>query len=177
MRNRFLWAQYPLRGMSWAPDQHYFTLLQGREQPGSRIRRRTAFGGKEPRKSGCVGQMSKISVKKHGHICPSSLCTFCEFASYRFPLASAAQAPNAFAAIAQVQTTSAARPATVPQPRITQVIDERNLVRLSGNVHRLARPEYDQGAVSDAMLINRILLLLQRWPRASSTAKHPSAAK
>lgn len=48
--------------------------------------------------------------------------------------------------------------------RITQPIDETQLVRLTGNVHPLARPEFDQGAVEDWQPMNRMLLLLQRSP-------------
>ena len=48
--------------------------------------------------------------------------------------------------------------------RITQAIDETQLVRLHDNVHPLARPEFDQGIVSDATPMNRILLILQRSP-------------
>lgn len=46
--------------------------------------------------------------------------------------------------------------------QIAQVIDEKNLVVLKGNVHPLARPEYDQGTVSDSLQLHRVLLLLQR---------------
>ena len=45
-------------------------------------------------------------------------------------------------------------------PRITQAPEETNLVRLQGNVHPLAQAKYDQGAVSDAKMMNRMLLLL-----------------
>jgi hypothetical protein len=48
--------------------------------------------------------------------------------------------------------------------RITQPFDKRNLVSLKGNVHPLARPEFDQGAVADTLPMKRILLLLQRSP-------------
>ena len=51
---------------------------------------------------------------------------------------------------------------TAPPARITQAIDEKNLLVLKGNVHPLARPEYDQGAVSDGLQLHRMLLLLQR---------------
>ena len=54
---------------------------------------------------------------------------------------------------------------TPPVPaRITQAIDETQLVRLKGNVHPLARPEFDQGAVPDSTPMNRMLMLLQRSP-------------
>ena len=48
--------------------------------------------------------------------------------------------------------------------RITQAIDETNLVTLRGNVHPLARAEFDQGPLSDAQPLKRMLLLLQRSP-------------
>ncbi len=38
------------------------------------------------------------------------------------------------------------------------------LVRLQGNVHPLARPEFDRGAAADSTPMNRMLLLLQRSP-------------
>jgi len=53
--------------------------------------------------------------------------------------------------------------------RVTQAIDEKNLVTLRGNVHPLVRPEFDQGVVADAQPMKRILLLLQRSP-AQETA-------
>src|SRR5260370_21320408 len=53
----------------------------------------------------------------------------------------------------------------------TQAVDEKNLVVLPGNVHPLARPEFDQGAVADAQPLNRMLLLLQRSPDQESTLR------
>lgn len=58
---------------------------------------------------------------------------------------------------------AAAQTTNIPA-RITQAVDEKNLVVLQGNVHPLARAEFDQGAVADAQPIRRILLLLQRSP-------------
>jgi hypothetical protein len=71
---------------------------------------------------------------------------------------------TAFRAVAQTKpdgAQSAAVSAAVPV-RITQAIDETQLVRLKGNVHPLARPQFDQGAVSDAMPAKRLLLMLKR---------------
>src|SRR5205807_8099173 len=59
---------------------------------------------------------------------------------------------------------SALSQASAVPARITQAIDETQLVRLKGNVHPLARPEFDQGAVPDSTQMNRMLLLLQRSP-------------
>ncbi len=46
--------------------------------------------------------------------------------------------------------------------RITAAIDEEQLVKLSGNVHPLARAEFDRGGVADAQPMTRMLLLLKR---------------
>jgi subtilase family serine protease len=56
---------------------------------------------------------------------------------------------------------AAAQTTNIPA-RINQTVDERNLVVLKGNVHPLARLEYDQGMVADAQPIGRMLLLLRR---------------
>jgi subtilase family serine protease len=64
-------------------------------------------------------------------------------------------APSASTATPAVQTSST--PA-----RITQPTDDKDVVSLSGNVHPLARPEYDQGPVADAQPLSRMLLLLRR---------------
>lgn len=55
--------------------------------------------------------------------------------------------------------------------RITQDIDDTQLVSLPGNVHPLARAEFDRGAVADSQPMNRMLLLLQRSPE-QETALH-----
>lgn len=64
---------------------------------------------------------------------------------------------------AQAPDASASAQAA-PPARITQAIDEKNLVLLKGNVHPLARSDYDQGAVGDGLQLHRMLLLLQRSP-------------
>jgi len=71
----------------------------------------------------------------------------------------------AFRAAAQSKPDSApaAQAAAIPA-RITQAIDETQLVRLKGNVHPLARLEFDRGIVSDAMPMKRMMLVLQRSP-------------
>jgi len=57
------------------------------------------------------------------------------------------------------------------QARIRQAIDEKDVVTLPGNVHPLARPELDQGPVSDTTPLNRMLLLLQRSPEQEAALK------
>ncbi|HTU32599.1 MAG TPA: Ig-like domain repeat protein [Candidatus Acidoferrum sp.] len=67
-----------------------------------------------------------------------------------------------FASVAAAQQT--------PVPaRITQPIDPTNLTVLKGNVHPLARPEFDQGPAPASLPLNRMLLVLQRSP-AQETA-------
>ena len=53
--------------------------------------------------------------------------------------------------------------------RITQSIDNTQLVRLKGNVNPLARPELDLGQVEDWQPMNRMLLLLQRSPEQETS--------
>ena len=66
-------------------------------------------------------------------------------------------------AAAQTQEDSAsAAQRPVVAARVTQAIDETQLVRFKGGVHRLARPEFDKGAVSDSAPMQRMLLLLRR---------------
>ena len=68
-----------------------------------------------------------------------------------------AAAPRALGqAQSQAQTAASASPSSAAQmpvvpARITQAIDETQLVTLKGNVHPLARREFDQGAVSPSM--------------------------
>jgi subtilase family serine protease len=73
----------------------------------------------------------------------------------------------AFRATAQSKPAAAsaapAQAAAIPS-RITQAIDETQLVRLHGNVHPLARTEFDQGLISDATPMKRMMLVLQRSP-------------
>jgi hypothetical protein len=51
----------------------------------------------------------------------------------------------------------------VPQ-LVTQTVDDTRLTTLRGNVHPMARPEFDRGAISAATPLNRMLLVLQRSP-------------
>jgi len=60
--------------------------------------------------------------------------------------------------------TMAAAQNTKLQPRITQAVDDNNLVTFKGNVHPLARAEYDRGAAPASLPMNRMLLVLQHSP-------------
>ena len=67
------------------------------------------------------------------------------------------------AAQTTAQSTSVAQAqAPIVQARITRAIDETQLVTLRGNVHPLARPEFDQGAAPSDLPMQRMLLLLNR---------------
>ncbi len=48
------------------------------------------------------------------------------------------------------------------QPRVVEAVDNARRVTLPGNVHPLARAEFDRGAASDALPMSRMLLLLKR---------------
>jgi hypothetical protein len=90
----------------------------------------------------------------------------------RLPIATLGNSLSIFAAIfalagsdiaAQTRTdnVTATRGAAV-SAQITQAIDETQTVRLKGNVHPFAKPEFDHGIVDDATPMSRMLLVLQR---------------
>jgi subtilase family serine protease len=61
------------------------------------------------------------------------------------------------------QGVSTASPGAVHVPsRILQAVDESKLTVLRGNIHPLARPEFDAGALPDSRPMRHMLLLLQR---------------
>jgi uncharacterized membrane protein len=70
------------------------------------------------------------------------------------------------AATAQSSTQQKFAPA-----RVTEAVDDAKTVTLKRNVHPLARAEFDQGPVSDAMPATRMLLLLQRSPAQEMTLR------
>src|SRR2546430_2589265 len=59
----------------------------------------------------------------------------------------------------KLDSVTASPTAAIPA-RITQAIDETHLARLQGNVHPLARPEFDQGPVPSELPMQRMLLVL-----------------
>jgi hypothetical protein len=72
-----------------------------------------------------------------------------------------------------VAQTNAPNVSQVPSrpARITQAIDEKQLVPLRGNVHPLAQAKFDIGAVNDAQPLDRMLLLLQRAPEEEAALR------
>src|SRR5258707_706874 len=59
--------------------------------------------------------------------------------------------------------TPAIQAQTHPVPaRVTAQVDDTRTVQLKGNVHPLARAEFDRGAVADSQPMTRMLLTLQR---------------
>src|SRR5208283_1947320 len=62
---------------------------------------------------------------------------------------------------ASVGQTSWAQTRIVPS-RVVEQIDETKTVHIHGNVHPLARAEFDRGAVAESQPMTRMLLLLQR---------------
>ena len=64
-------------------------------------------------------------------------------------------------ACASAGQTSWAQKAPVAS-RVVEQIDETRTVHIQGNVHPLARAEFDRGAVAESQPMTRMLLLLQR---------------
>jgi Pro-kumamolisin, activation domain/Bacterial Ig-like domain (group 3) len=64
---------------------------------------------------------------------------------------------------ALVWLSVAARPAFAQvAARVTQPVDAKSVVMLKGNVHPLARAEFDRGAAPDSLAMNRMLLVLKK---------------
>src|SRR2546429_134263 len=82
-------------------------------------------------------------MKCHALLVRTSVLLSLAFLVVETPRFAAQSNPQAASPSSIVQTPAVAA-------RITQAIDETQLVRLKGNVHPLARPEFDQGLVSDA---------------------------
>jgi subtilase family serine protease len=61
-----------------------------------------------------------------------------------------------------------AQKAEVPS-RVVSAVDDSQTVRLTGNVHPLARAKYDQGPVDDGQPITHMMLLLQRSTQQEQT--------
>jgi hypothetical protein len=71
---------------------------------------------------------------------------------------------SARAQIADAQAATATPQTPAVPARVTQTVDPSNLVTLRGNVHPMARPEFDQGPVADSQVADRMQILLQRSP-------------
>jgi hypothetical protein len=62
------------------------------------------------------------------------------------------------------QQASIAQALPVPQPLITQPVDEHRLTLLKGNTHPLAQPRFDLGTAPATLPMQRMLLVLKRSP-------------
>jgi len=56
--------------------------------------------------------------------------------------------------------------------RITQAVDEANLITIRGSVNPLARAGFDQGLVADSRPMNHMLLVLQRSPQQETALRN-----
>jgi len=66
---------------------------------------------------------------------------------------------------------AAQSPLPVPQSRILQAVDDSRRTTLAGNTHPLARAEFDQGTLADAVPLHRMLLVLQRSAQQETALK------
>jgi Pro-kumamolisin, activation domain/Bacterial Ig-like domain (group 3) len=96
---------------------------------------------------------------------PRAFCAIGLFAvAMKFP--STLLAPELMA-----QQMSAATPITASGQLVTQPVDETRLTVLKGNTHRLARPEFDQGAAPATLPMQRMLLVLKRSPQQEAALR------
>ncbi len=82
------------------------------------------------------------------------------FSAFTF---SAAIVPLLAATLALAKNSASSLPST-PSPLITQPINELQPTVLKGNVHPLARPQFDLGAAPASLPMQRMLLVLKRSP-------------
>jgi subtilase family serine protease len=61
---------------------------------------------------------------------------------------------------------------TAVAPRIVTAVDETKLVTLAGSTHRLAVPQYDQGAVEDSLPMEHMFLQLRRSAEQETALQH-----
>jgi subtilase family serine protease len=61
---------------------------------------------------------------------------------------------------------------TAVAPRIVTAVDETKMVTLAGSTHRLAVPQYDQGAVEDSMPMKHMFLQLRRSAEQETALQH-----
>jgi hypothetical protein len=57
------------------------------------------------------------------------------------------------------------------QSRISQAVDEKNMVTLKGNTHPLAVAQYDRGEAPGGLAMNRMLLVLQHTAAQEAAIK------
>jgi Pro-kumamolisin, activation domain/Bacterial Ig-like domain (group 3) len=56
-------------------------------------------------------------------------------------------------------------------PRITEAVDDAKLVTLAGNTHRMAQPQFDQGAAPDSLPLKRMMIVFKRSPEQESALR------
>ena len=77
-----------------------------------------------------------------------------------------------FATLFTIFSLSATAQTKQAAARITQAIDEANLVTIRGSVNPLARAGFDQGLVADSRPMNHMLLVLQRSPQQETALRN-----
>lgn len=92
----------------------------------------------------------------------NNLCRQNSFLALVFLTAYVWLAPGAMCQQKQPSAGEAAAQTTNNPARITQAVDEKNLATLKGNVHPLARAEFDRGAAPPDLRLDRMWLVLKR---------------
>jgi len=82
-----------------------------------------------------------------------------------------AQTGLAFAIVLLFSLMATGQQAAIVPARITQRVDMKNLVTLRGNIHPLARPEFDRGVAPESLPAERMLLVLQRSPEQQTALR------
>ena len=75
-----------------------------------------------------------------------------------------------FALLFSAAVATVAQSADV-QSRISQAVDDKNMVTLKGNTHPMATAQYDRGEAPGGLAMNRMLLVLQHTPAQEAAIK------
>lgn len=85
---------------------------------------------------------------------------------------------GAFLAVLLFSLTLAASAQTANiASRITQPVDEKNMVTLKGNTHPFAAPEFDRGAAPGSLPMSRMLMVLNHTPQQETAIRTLLAAQ
>ena len=76
-----------------------------------------------------------------------------------------------YAMLAMLAGGTGARAQKPVVSRVTAEVDDTRTARMEGNVHPLARAEFDRGAVAESQPMTRMMLLLQRSPEQETALR------
>ena len=81
------------------------------------------------------------------------------------------QSPSCVRTVPVLRADRAGAAVAAVAPRITEAVDETKLVTLTGNTHRMAQAQFDQGPAPDSLPLDRLMLILKRSPEQEAALR------